>query len=183
MIGIITQTLVKTFTVLLVSSFLNVTVTSASMENTLEAGSSILALKNNGEEMEFNRYDIVVFHCPLDETQIYIKRIVGLPGEYVEIKEGKIYINHSVEPISEKYIKEKWETDNSNYTFEVPENAFLLLGDNRNNSIDARHWGNMLATLKFNSAEEEANASVYVKKEQIIAKAFLKYYPQIEFVF
>ena len=65
------------------------------------------------------RFDIVIFKYPDDESRLFIKRVIGLPGEVVEIKDGKVY---------------------GPYT--VPENSYFMLGDNRNDSKDSRSWKN-----------------------------------------
>ena len=76
------------------------------------------------------------------------------------IQDAKIYINGSETPLEENYLKEEWTVGTGPYTFEVPENSFLVLGDNRNNSWDARYWDN-----------------TYVAKEKILGKAVFRYYP------
>lgn len=179
----ITKSFIKIITLILTSTFLNIAVTSASMENTLETGSNLLAVRNNNCGMDFNRYDIIVFHYPLDENQIYIKRIIGLPGEHIEIINGEIFINGNTTPISEQYQKEKWNTDNSHYTFDIPKDAYLVLGDNRNNSIDSRYWYKLALESGITENLKKAESMSYVKTDQIIAKAFFKYYPSAEFLF
>ena len=89
-----------------------------------------------------------------------MKRIIGLPGEKVEIKDGLVYINDSSKPLDEPYINDPPNGDFGPYN--VPENSYFMLGDNRDESKDARYWD-----VK------------YVKKEKIVGKAWLKYYPQI----
>ena len=89
---------------------------------------------------EPSRGDIVVFDAPaeLNESTDLIKRIIGLPGETVEIKNGLVYIND--EPLSEDYIN-----DQPNYTYEkvtVPLDSYFIMGDNRNNSVDSHLWQN-----------------------------------------
>ena len=76
------------------------------------------------------------------------------------INDGKIYINDSKEPLDEPYLKEEWVVETGPYDFTVPEGHYLVLGDNRNNSLDARYWEN-----------------TYVSDEQIIGKGELIYFP------
>ena len=106
------------------------------------------------------RGDVVIFKFPDDESQKFIKRIIGLPGEKVVIRDAKIYINDSEEPLDEPYLKEEWVVANDGFEFQVPEDCYLVLGDNRNDSRDARYWIN-----------------IYVTKDQIIGKAEFIYYP------
>ncbi len=109
---------------------------------------------------EPKRGDIVMFINPDDESENYLKRIIGLPGEKLEIKDGLVYINGSDKPLSEPYIN---DSPKGNYgPYNVPEGCYFMLGDNRDESKDARFWDN-----------------TYVKKEKIVGKAWLKYYPNI----
>jgi len=100
---------------------------------------------NSGSQSP-NRGDIIVFKSPQSMQQnllsiplngLYIKRIIGLPGETVKVADGKVYINNR--PLKEKYINEK-----PNYLFEpvtIPDNSYFVLGDNRNDSYDSHDWG------------------------------------------
>lgn len=101
------------------------------------------------------RGDIVVFANPVDPTEDdYIKRIIGLPGETVEGKEGKVYING--QPLQEDYL---WEEMKGSFgPYEIPEGTYWMMGDNRNESGDARYW------------EDK-----YVPFEDIRGKALFKY--------
>lgn len=79
--------------------------------------------------------DIIVFNPPFG-TDRYVKRLIGLPGDTIEIKNGELYRNHAL--VVESYIHEKM-----NYSFgpiTVPEDHYFFLGDNRNNSFDAHLW-------------------------------------------
>ena len=107
------------------------------------------------------RFDIVIFKYPDDESQRFIKRVIGLPGETVEIREGKVYINGSDTPLDDSFTPETPVGNFGPYT--VPEGCYFMLGDNRNNSRDSRMWDNP-----------------YVKKEKILGKAVLRYFPGIE---
>ena len=106
------------------------------------------------------RGDIVMFAYPDNEKKNYLKRIIGLPGEKLEIREGLIYINDRKTPLSENYLNDEPNGDFGPYN--VPEGCYFMLGDNRDNSLDAREWKNK-----------------YVKKEKIVGKAWIKYYPNI----
>jgi signal peptidase I len=86
------------------------------------------------------RGDIIVFHPPVTSEKPYIKRIIGLPGEYVEIKSGKVYIHKadgSTITLQEPYINTPFLTNYRSPT--IPENEYFVMGDNRNNSSDSRN--------------------------------------------
>ncbi len=86
---------------------------------------------------DLKRGDIISFKYPLDNTQIYLKRLIGLPGEEVEVRNGLVYIDG--EALNEDYLFEK-----PLYVVEkqtVPEGCYFVLGDNRNNSNDSSEWG------------------------------------------
>ncbi len=157
---------------------INAFIPSESMENLLSVKDRVfgcrLSYLFNGPE----RYDVVLFHYPVNGT-IYIKRVIGLPNETVEIRKGKIYIDGSEEPIKENYLPEKWVSRNDGYTFEVPDDCYLMLGDNRNYSEDARDWAQCAVEDGIASNEEEAQKYQYVHKDEIIARAVLKYYPKV----
>lgn len=139
---------------------INANVPTGSMLNTIQEGDDLFGLRLAYTFSEPQRGDIIIFKYPDDKSQKYIKRLIGLPGEKVEIDEGRIYINDSSEPLEEDYLPEEWVTENGPFTFEVPEDSYLMLGDNRNNSWDARYWDN-----------------TYVTRDDIIGKAWLIYYP------
>ena len=83
--------------------------------------------------------DIVVFHPPASAhaTDDYIKRVIGLPGDKIEIRNRTTYVNG--QPLYEPYLLEK---PNNNFgPIDVPENSVFVMGDNRNNSADSREWG------------------------------------------
>lgn len=83
------------------------------------------------------RGDIIVFEPPLPSASDYIKRVIGLPGERVEVRGGKVYINNQA--LDEPYIA---APPNYIYPLEVvPPGYYFVLGDNRNNSSDSHTWG------------------------------------------
>lgn len=137
---------------------LNARIPSESMENTIMEGDQLfgnrLAYKNSDPE----RYDIVIFKYPDNEKQLFIKRVIGLPGETVNIVDGKVYINDDPTPLDDSFLPEKMEGDFGPY--QVPEGCYFMLGDNRNWSNDSRSWTN-----------------TYVRRDQILAKAALRYWP------
>ena len=110
------------------------------------------------------RGDIVIFKYPDNEEETYVKRVVGLPGETVTIENAKVYIDGSETPLDEPYLKEEWTVATGPYTFEVPEDCYFVMGDNRNDSWDARYWTN-----------------TYVSGDKILGKAIFTYWPLSEF--
>ena len=94
-----------------------------------------------------SRGDIIVFHPPMNESEFFIKRIIGLPGETVKLKDGKIFIINKEHPegfeLPENYLNNTNRDNTHPYDrtrtdFEVPENSYFVLGDNRVASSDAR---------------------------------------------
>ena len=135
-------------------------VSGHSMEPTLQHGDNLIVDKISYRFREPERYEIIVFPYQYKENTYYIKRIIGLPGETVDIVDGKVYINGSDEPLDEPYIREPMIPEEPMH-FEVPENCYFMMGDNRNYSMDARRWEN-----------------TYVKRDKIIAKVLFRYFPK-----
>ena len=115
---------------------INANIPSGSMENTIMTNDKLIALRTSYWFKDPKRGDIIIFKYPEDEREWYIKRVIALPGETVQVKDGKVYINGSSKPLSEPYIKEEPVEDFGPYT--VPKNGYFVMGDNRNNSNDAR---------------------------------------------
>ena len=139
---------------------INATVPTGSMENTIMPNDNILGYRLAYLKEGPERGDVIFFYFPDDESQKFVKRVIGLPGETITIIDGKIYVGNSSEPLDEPYLKEEWTRGIGPYVFQVPEDSYLCLGDNRNNSRDARDWNNP-----------------YVAKEKIIGKAIFTYFP------
>ena len=162
---------------------INATVPSGSMEKTIMTGDRVLGTRFSYWFSEPKRGDIVVFKYPVDEARgkntKFIKRIIGLPGETVEIKDGAVYING--DKLEEDYINGTWKVANDGYTFEVPEDHYLMLGDNRNNSSDARYWPEIALREGVVSSVEEALPLSYVEKKKILGKAYFCYWPFRDF--
>ncbi len=155
---------------------INARVPSGSMENTIMTHDRLIGFRFSYWFEEPKRGDIILFEYPVDEKQIYIKRIIGLPGETVEIRDGHIYIDGSDEPLKEDYLKEEWTWENDGYTFVVPEGCYFVLGDNRNDSEDGRFWSGLALKYGIASTPAEAEQYSYVKKDEIKGKAIFKYY-------
>ena len=90
----------------------NAQVPSGSMENTILTGDRLIGFRLAYLFHEPERGDIVIFKYPDDESENFVKRVIGLPGEKVTIKDSKIYINDSKEPLKETYLKEDWYWEN-----------------------------------------------------------------------
>lgn len=141
----------------------NSKVPSGSMENTIMTGDRVIGSRLTYHFSDPKRGDIAIFHFPDDPTGkiYYVKRIIGLPGDTIDIVDGKVYLNGSDTPLDEPYIQEDMEPEPPAH-YEVPENSYFMMGDNRNHSADARRWTN-----------------TYVSRDKIIAKVLFRYFPSI----
>ena len=137
---------------------INARIPSSSMENTISEGDRVFGNRLSYINSDPQRYDIVIFKYPDDESKLFIKRIIGLPGETVEIKNGKVYINGSSEPLDDSFCPETPTGDFGPYV--VPENSYFVMGDNREHSHDSRYWTNH-----------------FVSKDKILGKAGFRYWP------
>src|ERR1700694_4443923 len=88
---------------------------------------------------DIERGDMVVFWFPLDKTKSYIKRVIGLPGDRIEIDNGAVIVNGK--GLRESYVPEEYRDHNSYPATEVPPNQYYVLGDHRSSSNDSRAWG------------------------------------------
>ncbi len=141
-------------------------VQGASMETTLYNGDNLIVDKISYRFTDPKRFDIIVFPFQYQENTFYIKRIIGLPGETVQIdEEGNIYINGEL--LQESYGKEIIKPENIGIAKEpvtLGEDEYFVLGDNRNNSTDSR-------------AEVVGN----IHRDDIIGRAWLRILPFSEF--
>ena len=112
---------------LLINNFilLNAKVPSGSMENTIMTGDRLFGFRLSYLMEDPKRGDIVIFKYPDNESINYIKRIIGLPGETVTIKDSKVYINNSATPLKEDYLKEEWVIANDGMQFRFLRAAIL----------------------------------------------------------
>jgi len=125
-----------------------------SMEPSFEEPQRLLVIKAVYWFGDPQRGDVVIFHSKTRSDENLIKRVIGLPGETVEIKDGTVYIYD--EPLEEPYIAELPDSDYP--SIEVPEGEYFVMGDNRNHSNDSRSWGT-------------------ISGENIIGKVWLCYWP------
>lgn len=157
---------------------INATVPSSSMENTIMTGDRLFGFRLQYKLFgDPQRGDIIIFKYPVDESENFIKRVIGLPGETVTIRDAKIYIDDSDTPLEEPYLPEEWVDGNDGFYFEVPENCYFVLGDNRNVSHDARYWAWDAYTEDLADTEEEALQYSFVHRDKILGKAFFRYWP------
>lgn len=142
--------LVKTVAAVFVVSFVIRTyvvqpfiIDGQSMEPNFHNNQFIMTAKASYHLHSPKRGDVIVFHSPYDYDVYFIKRIIGLPGETVEIKNGQVFIDSKV--LDEKYIPENFKTylTSSSETLKetVGNDEYFVLGDNRDNSYDSRYWG------------------------------------------
>lgn len=155
---------------------INATIPSGSMETTIMTKDRLIGFRFSYWFDEPERGDIILFAYPVDESQTYIKRVIGLPGETVEIRDGCIYIDGSDTPLQEDYLPEEWYWENDGYFFEVPEDCYFVLGDNRNNSLDGRFWAQEAVSAGLADSQEDALSYSFVRKDQIKGKAIFTYY-------
>ncbi len=138
-------------------------VEGASMEDSLHDGDNLIVEKVTYGIGNPSRFDIIVFPYKYESNTFYIKRIIGLPGETVQVKNGEVYIDGEL--LDEDYGKELM--DNAGMASEpitLGEGEYFVLGDNRNHSADSR------------------DPSVgLIKEDDIVGKAFLRVWPLADF--
>lgn len=146
--------------------FTSYMVKGKSMEPTLHDGDLVLVNKMVPGLSEVDRFDVIVFHADAEDD--YVKRIIGLPGDEIEYRKDRLYINGKY--VSEKYLHlAKKKSDYDPYTADfsleditgrhtVPEGYLFVMGDNRPNSVDSRTFG-------------------LVADNQLVGKVGLRYWP------
>lgn len=132
-----------------------VRVENISMLPTLQPGEFVLVNKMAYQFGDFDRGDIVVFHY--SEQEDYIKRVIGLPGDQIEINNGEVRVNDRL--LAEPYIS---AAPQYNGSWEVPPDNLFVLGDNRNQSSDSHRWG-------------------FINEESVVGEAMVVYWPLDEF--
>jgi len=155
---------------------------SSSMEPTLQINDRLIIEKVSYKFRKPARGEIIVFNPPNnsvvpDASKVYIKRLIGLPGDRIAIRDSKVFING--QPLTEPYIKDgpnytlptndpteclscfqppKLEKVGKNLNFVVPAGNYWMMGDNRNNSLDSHAWG-------------------FLPEENIVGRAYVRYWP------
>ena len=130
---------------------------SESMKSTIMTGDIVIATRFGVDADEIKRYDILIFTLPNEPNTTYIKRVIGLPGETVEVKNGKVYVD-GVE-MDDSFTNGPMNRRGDG-VYPVPEGCYFFLGDNRNQSKDSRFW-----------------KEKYIPIENIQAKAWYIVYP------
>lgn len=148
---VVTLALVAVYSVF----FLTARVPSGSMEQTVMTGDYVIATRM--DRTDIKRYDIMVFIPPDEPDIIYIKRVIGLPGETITVSGGRVFAGE--EELDGSFLPEEMN-GNGDGVFQVPEGCYFMLGDNRNHSLDARFW------------QEK-----YVPEESMLAKAWFTIWP------
>lgn len=148
--------------------FANAVVPTGSMLNTIQEGDRIIASRIEYNFSDPERYDIIIFRAPDEvakgnKNEFYVKRIIGLPGETITIVNGVVYAtdtNGNTNQLRDDFITACKPTGNFG-PYEVPENSYFVMGDNRESSVDSRYW------LTTN----------YVDRDLIIGKVKFRYFP------
>ena len=138
---------------------------TGSMRPTFLEGDRIFVDKISYRFHEPKRGDIIVFKYPLDKKKDFVKRLVGMPGDQIQIREGKLIINGILmedPPFSEHYYynreEKDWKYGRAGITIDVPPDHYFVLGDNSAQSSDSRNWG-------------------FVSRKNLVGKAFFIWWP------
>ncbi|MFR3386888.1 MAG: signal peptidase I [Lachnospiraceae bacterium] len=135
-------------------------VSGSSMETTLSDGDNLIVDKLSYRFQDPKRFDIVVFPYKYEENTYYIKRIIGLPGDTVQVKDGYTYINGELLESDIYGAKVMIEAGTASEPITLGEEEYFVLGDNRNHSLDSR------------------DPSVGIlKREDLIGRAWVRIYP------
>lgn len=144
----------------------NSQVPTGSMETTIMPGDRVIGSRLSYRFGKPERGDIAIFLYPDDEARgiktYYVKRIIGMPGDTIDIVDGKLYLNGSETPLDEPYIREEMMLEPPMH-YEVPEDCYFMMGDNRNYSNDSRRWTN-----------------TFVRRDKLIAKVLFQYFPKFQ---
>ncbi len=144
--------------------FSNYVVEGVSMQPTLQDGNKLVINKIGYQIGDFDRFDVIVFHA--NESEDYVKRVIGLPGDEISYEDDQLYINgeYYEEPYLEEFRTEEGRLT-GDFTLEeltgeseVPEGQLFVLGDNRQESLDSRIFG-------------------FIDQDSVVGKVNLRYWP------
>lgn len=144
----------------------NAEVPTGSMRDTIMEQDRLIGFRLSYKFSAPQRGDIIIFKFPDDETETYVKRIIGLPGDMIEIMpdgDGVVHVYVNGQILDEPYIREPMAAVSDYQRYIVPEGHYFAMGDNRNSSIDSRYWDNK-----------------YIARDKILAKAVFKYYKEFK---
>lgn len=141
---------------------INAEVPTASMKDTIMEHDRIIGFRFSYLFENPKRGDIIIFKYPDNEKETYVKRLIGVPGDIIEIMKDMngvvhVYVNGNM--IDEPYLYEPMIATTDYQKFIVPSGHYFAMGDNRNSSLDSRYWENK-----------------YIARDKILAKAIFKYY-------
>lgn len=161
----------------LINTFIlsNNTIPTGSMIPTIPEESRIFGNRLTYKFSDPERGDIVVFKYPVDESQLFIKRVIGLPGETIQVKDGNVYINGDILDESD-YLDVITEGEFGPY--EIPQDSYFMMGDNRNESSDSRFWN--IRAQEDGLTVDSNHDYTTVKKDKLVSKAFIMYYPKLK---
>jgi signal peptidase I len=164
----------------------NAVVPTGSMEETIRVNDRIVAFRLSYMFSDPQRYDIIIFPSPSGDGRLYVKRIIGLPGDELTIVNGSVYVNNSNEPfeLRDDFVKGELfgnfpsprmpnsyitiPNDGSPPYITIPDDHYFVLGDNRTNSVDSRSWGS------------EGTLRTFVPRDQIQGRVLFRYFPGIQ---
>lgn len=136
-------------------------VTGDSMYPNFHDKDRVLSEKISIKFTDVQRSEIIIFEHPTEKNRLLIKRVVGLPGETIKISNGRLYINGVI--LEEPYLNTTVNTTQEqafveNQEYKIPDDSFVVMGDNRSKSTDSREWG-------------------FLSKKLIVGRAVLIYFP------
>lgn len=109
---------------------------SESMLPSMEIGDIFFATRYDANK-DVQRYDVMIFPSPNEPNKLYVKRVIGLPGETITVEDGHVYADG--EELRSDFLFEEMDS-NGDGVYKVPENGYFMMGDNRNHSFDSRFW-------------------------------------------
>ena len=143
--------------------FANAVIPTGSMLDTIQQGDRVIASRLAYTFDDPERFDIAIFKYPDNEKEYFVKRVIGLPGEKVDILNGTVYITGAdgkTLELRDDFVSQE-NKDNYSGSFVVPEDCYFVMGDNRDNSVDSRYWV----------------TTNYVSRDKFIGKVMFRYYP------